>query len=157
MSWQMLLFSHEGLFFDLFLYFCRVNRKKKIILCLGTNVEQQRNMQVAQELLRKIVGDIVFTPSLWTDPINTISPQYLNCMAIGWSVLSYDNLLRKTKAIERNMGRTEEARQAGVVMIDIDIMLYDEHKYHHTDWDRDYVKQLLKLMNDIETQDIVSR
>ena len=145
----MLFFPSIPSYFDLFLYFCRVNRKKKLILCLGTNVEQQRNMEEAQNLLRKTVEDIAFTPSLWTDPVNTVSPQYLNCMAIGWSVMAYDDVLRMTKALERGMGRTEEARRAGLVPIDIDILLYDGEKYHLSDWGRDYVKQLLKQAEDM--------
>ena len=45
----MLFFPSIPSYFDLFLYFCRVNRKKKLILCLGTNVEQQRNMQAPRQ------------------------------------------------------------------------------------------------------------
>lgn len=106
-------------------------------------------MQEAQDLLRKTVEDIAFTPSLWTAPVNTVSPQYLNCVAIGWLAMAYDDILRMTKALEREMGRTEEARRAGLVPIDIDILLYDRKKYHLSDWGRDYVKQLLKLTDDM--------
>ena len=39
------------------------------------------------------------------------------------------------------MGRDRSNREN--VVIDIDIMLYDQQKLHITDWERDYLKQLL--------------
>lgn len=41
------------------------------------------------------------------------------------------------------MGRTQEDRTAGIVRIDLDLLQYDNDRYHLRDWERDYIKKLL--------------
>ena len=40
------------------------------------------------------------------------------------------------------MGRTAEDRRLGIVRIDLDLLQYDDTRFHLRDWERPYVKLL---------------
>lgn len=115
-----------------------------VILCLGSNTDQEANIQRAQQLLRAEYASIAFTPSIWTEPVGVISPPYLNCLATVNTKESLSCLHDKTKAIERQMHSSREERKGNIVRIDIDILSFDRKHYHEDDWNRDYVKQLIE-------------
>ncbi len=121
-----------------------MKKSHSVILCLGSNADQEANIQRAQQLLRTEYASIAFTPSIWTEPVGVVSPPYLNCLA---TMTIEDNLSRlhnKTKSIERLMHSSPEERKGNTVRIDIDILSFDRKHYHEDDWSRDYVKQLIE-------------
>lgn len=115
-----------------------------VILCLGSNADQEANIQQAQQLLRNEYASIDFTPSIWTEPVGVVSPPYLNCLATMSIKDSLSCLHNKTKAIERLMHSSREERKDNIVRIDIDILSFDHKHYHEDDWSRDYVKRLIQ-------------
>lgn len=115
-----------------------------VILCLGSNADQEANIQQAQQLLRNEYASIDFTPSIWTEPVGVVSPPYLNCLATMSIKDSLSCLHDKTKAIERLMHSSREERKDNIVRIDIDILSFDHKHYHEDDWSRDYVKRLIQ-------------
>ena len=115
-----------------------------VILCLGSNADQEANIQQAQQLLRNEYASIDFTPSIWTEPVGVVSPPYLNCLATMSIKDSRSCLHDKTKAIERLMHSSREERKDNIVRIDIDILSFDHKHYHEDDWSRDYVKRLIQ-------------
>ena len=117
-----------------------------VILCLGSNADQEANIQQAQQLLRNEYASIDFTPSIWTEPVGVVSPPYLNCLATMSIKDSLSCLHDKTKAIERLMHSSREERKDNIVRIDIDILSFDHKHYHEDDWNRDYVKQLIEVL-----------
>ena len=56
-----------------------------------------------------------------------------------------DGFLTQTrlKEMEKEMGRTPEEREQGIVRIDLDLLLFDQQRYHERDWERDYIRRLL--------------
>lgn len=66
---------------------------------------------------------------------------YLNQLAVGETMLGADDLNEKLKEIEQSLDRKHDG--SGRVTIDIDLLLYDDVRYHLRDWERDYVKDLL--------------
>lgn len=115
-----------------------------VILCLGSNTDQETNIQRAQQLLRNEYASIIFTPSTWTEPVGVVSPPYLNCLATMTIEDSLSCLHDKTKAIERLMHSSQEERKDNIVRIDIDILSFDHKHYHEDDWTKDYVKRLIQ-------------
>jgi len=115
-----------------------------VILCLGSNADQEANIQQAQQLLRNEYASIDFTPSIWTEPVGVVSPPYLNCLATMSIKDSLSCLHDKTKAIERLMHSSRKERKDNIVRIDIDILSFDHKHYHEDDWSRDYVKRLIQ-------------
>lgn len=121
-----------------------MKKSHSVILCLGSNADQEANIQRAQQLLRTEYASIAFTPSIWTEPVGVMSPPYLNCLA---TMTIEDNLSRlhnKTKSIEQLMHSSPEERKGNTVRIDIDILCFDRQHYHEDDWNRDYVKRLIE-------------
>lgn len=121
--------------------------RHRLLLCLGSNVNQTRNMETARELLCQLFGHVVFSRFLWTKPIGHVSPPYLNALAYARTDLSYDEANRMLKDIERRLGRTHDDKSKHQVTIDIDILQHDETKYHLKDWERTYVIQLIGELN----------
>lgn len=136
-----------------FLYICTVKQKQQLILCIGSNHEPQRHVAMVRQLLERHMAGLVFSPSIWTEPVGVVSPPYLNCLAYGETTLSYDQLHVLTKQIEQQMGRTPEKKHKGEIPIDIDILQLGGVRYHLTDWTRQYVIQLLPWLEEVTRAD----
>ena len=117
----------------------------RVILCLGSNKDAATNISRAQHLLQELLPGLQFTETLTTAPVGIDSPDFLNCLGWGETSLSYGQLLKKTKSLERQLGDRRTLREKNEVVLDVDILLFDNVKYHPDDWDRDYVKALLAL------------
>ena len=95
-------------------------------------------------MLTGSVTSLTLTQQLWTDPVNSPSPnQYLNQLAKGTTVLEEEELCRYLKDIERHCGRLAHDKSSGIVALDLDILEYDGERRHLRDWDRDYIRLLM--------------
>ncbi len=115
----------------------------KVLLCLGSNHQQARNMAAAADALATLSGTLRLSRSLWTLPVGMVSPLYLNQLAWMETDLSYDQLRAATKTIERQLGRGKSTEQSHTVPVDIDILQYGDTRYKPDDWERHYVRQLI--------------
>lgn len=120
---------------------------KRVILALGTNVNQERNMKQVMRLLADTWPDIKFTTPKWTQPIGMASDLFYNCMAYTEVEESLEELTEKVKGMEQICGDTRAERLLNRIQMDIDILLYGDNKLHIDDWQRDYVQE---LMNEID-------
>lgn len=121
------------------------NETHKVLLCLASNCQQEQNMEAARSLLSELLTDLHYTTEHWTDPVATHGDKhavlYLNQLATGTTTLETEDLNLRLKEIEQQLGRKHD--KSGVVTIDIDLLQYDDTRYHLRDWERDYVKDLL--------------
>lgn len=117
----------------------------KVLLCMGSNVDALSHINAAKDLLRQVLRDVRFSRSAWTKPVGVCAHHalYLNCLAEGYSDMSYAALWQVLKDMERSLGSLPAEREKGLVRIDIDILLADGKRHHEADWERDYVKSLL--------------
>jgi 2-amino-4-hydroxy-6-hydroxymethyldihydropteridine diphosphokinase len=118
--------------------------KNKLILALGTNTNQEKNMFMAEHLLRKLLPDIVFTEPRWTQPIGVKSDRFFNELAFAMVNHKMLQIERAIKNIEHKCGSTKAERSKNIIKIDIDILLVGDTKYHIKDWERKYIKELIK-------------
>jgi len=119
------------------------NKEHEVIISLASNENQGANLERARELLTMIIHNLKFTQEKWTEPVNTIrKARYLNQLCKGTTELGANLLGEILKETERRIGRTHN--EDGIVVIDIDLLAYDEQLYHLRDWDRNYVKDLIK-------------
>lgn len=130
----------------------------RCIISLAANCNQKENLAEARHRLSQILFDIIYTTELWTEPIHSVHSQeqfktiagkhtdckYLNQLAYAYTTLNTKELESALKAIESTMGRSESDRQQGIVRIDLDLMLFDETRHHTQDWERIYIKELLR-------------
>lgn len=120
---------------------------KQVILALGTNVNQERNMKQVMQLLVDTWPDMKFTTPKWTQPIGMSSALFYNCLAYTKVEETLEELTEKVKNMERICGNTGAERSLNRIQMDIDILLYGDKKLHIDDWQRDYIQE---LMNEIE-------
>ena len=118
--------------------------KKKIIVALGSNYEQEKNVLFAMDRLRELFPDFAFSRMLWTNPIGIESDKFVN--ALGWGMVekSQDEIVEILKGIEKECGRKTEDKARNLVRIDLDLLLYDKQRFREGDWKRDYIITLLK-------------
>lgn len=117
---------------------------KRVILALGTNVNQERNMIQVMRLLVNTWPDMKFTTPKWTQPIGIASDLFYNCLAYTKVEETLEELTEKVKNMEQICGDTRAERSLNRIQMDIDILLYDDNKLHIDDWQRDYVQELMK-------------
>ena len=113
-----------------------------VLIALGSNTgNRQGNLSEALVKCKDFIQTNRLSPVIETKPIGHTNNPYLNQLFSGTTSLTLEKLLDNTKRIENEMGRDRSNR--GNVAIDIDIILYDQQKLHFTDWERDYMKQLV--------------
>ena len=120
---------------------------KQVILALGTNVNQERNMKQVMQLLVDTWPYMKFTTQKWTQPIGMASALFYNCLAYTEVEETLEELTKKVKNMERICGNTGAERSLNRIQMDIDILLYGDKKLHINDWQRDYIQE---LMNEID-------
>lgn len=123
----------------------------RVIISIASNYGQEENLLRAHECLEQVLAHCHYTDSIWTEPITsrpsaaTRCPKrlYLNQLVEAETGLTADELQRRLKAIERQLGRTAADRSEGIVRIDLDLMLHGDRRYHADDWPRPYVQRLI--------------
>lgn len=125
------------------------NNVYEIVISLGSNDRQETNMIIAKQLLEQLFGDIQFTKSVWTNPIGIESDRFLNCLAIAHTKHREPQIKSALKRIEIRCGDTRAFRSINIVRMDIDILLFDGQRLHADDWQRPYIKNLMREINHI--------
>ena len=121
----------------------------KVIISLASNSNQVENLHQAQLCLEQILSSCRYTDAIWTKPFVSGNAEvrgdrmYLNQLCYAQTRLSPSRLEGLLKAIEQQLGRTADARRQGIVTIDLDLLLYDTERHHHSDWERPYIQRLL--------------
>lgn len=87
-----------------------------------------------------------FSEELLTEPVGNVlsDEKYLNFLACGFTEDEPEQIVAKTKQMETQCGNTEFLRKEGKIAMDIDLLKYDNQRFHESDWSRDYVKKLIK-------------
>lgn len=120
------------------------SQRHKAIISLGSNHEQQANLDKALLRIGALLSDAKQSQQLWTMPIGICSDRFLNMMVSGYTSLTLNDFASATKAIEADCGRTVGDERNGRVRMDIDIMEFDGQRFHCDDWNREYINTLSK-------------
>ena len=110
----------------------------KVIIALGSNYHQSAHIQWASECLSALLGEIRFSGRLWTPDVKGTGRWYMNRLAAGITTLPATELEQVLKEIETASKRSKER-----VTIDLDLMQYDDRRYHERDWPRPYIQRLI--------------
>ena len=117
-----------------------------VVLALGSNNEQRKNISACKRMLEQYFPGIVFTRQLWTDPIGMVSPKFLNCLACFSTTHTLYQLQVAIRNIEGRCGNRKAFRTRNIISIDVDILLYGDKKLHEADWERPYMKELMESL-----------
>jgi len=109
-----------------------------VLISLGSNYQQSAHIQWASQRLSMLLSSVAMSRCLWTMDIHGRGVWYMNRLVRGTTPLSPDELNSVLKQIEQATGRTPQR-----VTIDLDLMQYDNERYHLSDWQRPYIQDLL--------------
>ena len=119
----------------------------KIILALGSNHEAKVNIELALNLLSKIIKIIQSTPSYDNESTEFPISIFTNKILVCETELSYEKLNKELKHIETECGRNNYAKTSGIIPLDIDILLYENNRNQINDWDKPYIKYLFTFIS----------
>ena len=120
-----------------------------VLISLASNAEQEEHLAEARKALAAALHEERYTAEIWTEPegkAKGTSAPYLNQLVSASTSLGADELNDFLKTIERQLGRTPEMRRVGTVPIDLDLLQWDGQRFHQRDWERNYMRQLLELL-----------
>lgn len=113
-----------------------------IIISLASNYNQEANLEAARTILTQLLSEVHFTSAIYTEPINSLrSEPYLNQLCQGTTALGPNLLSEVLKETEKRQGRTHN--EDGIVTLDLDLLQYDDERFHVKDWNRPYIKNLI--------------
>ena len=116
--------------------------RNRILLSLGSNWQAEQHMQLAMQLLQARFHTLRFSESIWMEALNypqSVGP-FLNRVAVGWVGESPVEIQACLKSIERQLGRRSEQKAAGVVVIDLDLLQWNDRILKPADLQRPYVR-----------------
>lgn len=114
-----------------------------VLISIGSNMNGKKQMALARKLLSQAFPGARFTRAL-TSPACPGEGMYSNMLAEFDTDIENEMLVSTLKSMEYEMGDRAELRQEGKVMMDLDILRYGNEKHHHDDWERPYIKRLLR-------------
>ena len=120
-----------------------IQKEHHIIISLASNINHEANLEAARTQLTQLLSEVHFTSGIYTEPVGTVlrKEPYLNQLCKGTTALGMNLLNEVLKEIEKRLGRTHN--EDGIVTVDLDLLEYDGERFHHRDWERNYVKDLI--------------
>ena len=119
-----------------------IQKEHHIIISLASNINHEANLEAARTQLTQLLTEVHFTSAIYTEPVGTLRREpYLNQLCKGTTALGMNLLNEVLKEIEKRLGRKHN--EDGIVTVDLDLLEYDGERYHHRDWERNYVKDLI--------------
>lgn len=126
----------------------------RLIFSLGSNNDQERNIMQAQQSIATMLADVAYSPLVWTEPIGMKTNNlFLNCLGVADTRYAFNQLRHAFKRIERRQGDSHGLRTTGCVRIDIDILEYNNTRYHEADWNRPFMKELLAQLPSLSEEE----
>ena len=121
----------------------------KIIVGIGSNVvDAKERVEECCRLLSQISIESRFSSVYETEAVGTLpQPNYHNCVGVLSVIQSFDELKQKFKEMEREAGRLPEHKTEGKVIIDIDIVVWNNEVVKPTDLTRTYMTIGMEELN----------
>ena len=114
------------------------------LLSIGSNTFAKTNIEQARRMLTRLFPDIVFSQSVLSEPDDErYSFLFRNVLAMAETDYSPVEVIDKIKQTERAVGRSPRDKYIGKVIIDIDLIRYNEEILRPEDFQREYLQQLL--------------
>lgn len=118
----------------------------RILIALGSNHEQKKNVAFAMERLHSFFPSISFSRMLWTEPIGIASDRFVNALALADTDKEQEEVERILKQVEKECGRTREEKMRNIIRLDLDLLQWGTVRLREQDWERDYIRLLLQEM-----------
>lgn len=115
-----------------------------ILLSIGSNTFARTNIDKARRMLTRLFPGIIFSESVLSEPDDErYSFLFRNVLAMAETDYSPVEVIDKIKQTERAVGRSPRDKYQGKVIIDIDLIRYNDEILRPEDFQREYLQQLL--------------
>ena len=122
----------------------------KVLLSIGTNTDACFNLKRAIDNLHSCFPNIQFTSITESAACGeTFKGPFLNTLAYFETNMVKEDIQVRFKSIEKNMGRQPSHKAEGVVIIDIDLIKWNNEVLKPDDFTRDYMNELIVQMQRI--------
>lgn len=122
--------------------------KNQVIVVLGSNIDAEKNINVALSLLEKYFKVNKISSVLKTKPIGiTNQPDFLNAAVFMETSLEREALIQRLKALEDELGRDRTRPKFGPREIDLDILSWNGKIVNDDYYSRDFLQQLVAELN----------
>ncbi|MBR5297609.1 MAG: 2-amino-4-hydroxy-6-hydroxymethyldihydropteridine diphosphokinase [Parabacteroides sp.] len=116
--------------------------KQKVIIGLGSNWKSEVHIQQANRLLMDYFEEIHFSEPVYTEPIGmSQSNLFLNQVAIAYTFRPIEEVKTALKSMEKQLGRTPQSKQQGIIPIDIDLLQWNDQIFKPKDLEIAYIRQ----------------
>jgi 2-amino-4-hydroxy-6-hydroxymethyldihydropteridine diphosphokinase len=111
------------------------------VLCIGSNTHN-RGTIISDVVARfgKIMHNMQQSSVYECASHSGIGSPYYNTVVKCDTTLTYEQLRSLTKELEREMGRTPQSKETGVMPLDIDIVLWNDKIMHPHDYEHYHFK-----------------
>jgi 2-amino-4-hydroxy-6-hydroxymethyldihydropteridine diphosphokinase len=107
-------------------------------------------------MLSYLFPDIFFSEPILTEPEDDkYAYLFRNVLAKVDTEMSQEEVIDKIKQTERAVGRTPRDKYLGKMVIDIDLLKYNDNILRPQDYERDYVQRLLPTLPPFCTTEIL--
>lgn len=115
----------------------------KVVIALGSNASDSRSViHLAGHLLADYFDWIRFSEPEYTLPVGLPgSAVFLNQVAVARTQHGKQTVCRALKEIEKQLGRSPASENQGIVIVDIDLLQWNEQLLKPDDWKRDYIQR----------------
>lgn len=121
----------------------------RAVIGIGSNLPDSENIVLrCCRKIREIVGTVEFSSCYETVPVSAIpQPNYHNCVGVFETDKSYEETRSMFKQMETDAGRVKSDKQRGVVVLDIDIVIWNDNVVSPRDYLQDYVQIGLRQLS----------
>lgn len=96
------------------------------VIAVGSNIEPERNIALAQNMIREQLHFIAASRFVKTTPRGfTDQPDFINGACRVETEMTIDELKKYLKSVEQRLGRKRTANSNGPRTIDLDVVVYD--------------------------------
>ena len=133
----------------MFPFHCRQEgMRNKVVISIGSNINPDRNIAYALDLLTEVMDVKTQSPLVETQPIGiTNQPKFKNGAVLGYTHLSLKELNAQLKLIEDKTGRDRSRPKFGPREIDLDITLWNDEVVDNDYYTRDFLQKLVQWID----------
>ncbi|MDE7345283.1 MAG: 2-amino-4-hydroxy-6-hydroxymethyldihydropteridine diphosphokinase [Muribaculaceae bacterium] len=126
-----------------------LSEEKEAIFSVGSNCgDRESSVAAGLVWLSDILSEYRCSSIYATPDCHGGQKEYMNAVAIGSTILTPIDLNRLCKEYELRCGRDSDARIAGEVPIDIDLVVYSGKVLREKDFSREFFQKGYRLLKD---------
>ncbi len=121
-----------------------MDRTVNVVIGLGSNINAKNNIPLAIEELKQFSQVIQFSEVLITKPIGiTEQDDFSNAAVLIHTTIGFQELNKRLKEVEDQLGRDRSRPKYGPREIDLDIVVYDDEVKDEDYYTRDFLKKVV--------------